>query len=183
METIDYYRKRRKIALIALGGKCQWCGDTQALEIDHIDPSTKTINLGTDWYNIKWWHEVLTLCQLLCNPCHLIKSAEESRKRMLAKGYTHGSSYAWMKLKCKCDLCDEARNRFNQARRQSRRVEGGRGPYNQPVDHGTKRMYSRGCKCDLCRAANAAHAKAYKEARKLAQVVKQENTESLKDSA
>jgi hypothetical protein len=160
MQTIDYYRKRRKIAIIALGGECVQCGSKERLEIDHIDPSTKTINLGTDWYNKGWWEEVLTLCQLLCRSCHLKKSAAESSVRMLAKGFTHGTFYGWMKTKCQCDTCLAAKATYNIKRREDRRTNNGRGAYNLPTNHGTKLMYSRGCKCEDCKAANAAHAKA-----------------------
>ncbi len=162
MRTIDYYRKRRKIAIIALGGECAECGWDKCLEIDHIDPATKTINLGTDWYNVGWWQEVLTKCQLLCKPCHIKKSSAESSVRMLAKGFTHGTTYGWMKTKCKCDICQAAKDTFNQNRRLNRRSDTGRGEYNQPTTHGTKLMYSRGCKCPECKAANSEHARQYR---------------------
>jgi hypothetical protein len=182
MKTIDYYRKRRRIAIIALGNQCAKCGGDGPFDIDHIDPSTKTINLGTDWYNVGWWEELITRCQLLCKSCHKEKSAQESRVRMLAKGFTHGTTYGWMKTKCKCDLCLAKKAAFNEARNAARRIpegRGKRGPYNLPVEHGTKRMYSRGCKCDPCKAANAAYAKMLRESRPRGET---ENAESLKDS-
>lgn len=181
MQTIDYYRKRRRIAIIALGNECAKCGAGGPFDIDHIDPATKTINLGTDWYNVGWWHELITYCQLLCRPCHTAKSAQEARVRMLAKGFTHGTMYGWMKTKCQCDLCLTKRKEYMEQRNAARRIpegRGARGPYNLPVEHGTKRMYSRGCKCDLCRAANSEHARQYRMSRPRGET---ENTKSLKD--
>lgn len=123
MRTIDYYRKRRKVAIIALGGKCAECGWDEYLEIDHIDPATKTINLGKDWYNDGWWGEVLTKCQLLCELCHKKKSSAESSARMLAIGFTHGSIYGWMKKKCKCLECEIAKRDWNDKRNAKRRAQ------------------------------------------------------------
>lgn len=168
MKTIDYYRQRRRIAIVALGGVCAQCWSTDRLEFDHIDPSTKTLNPSREWHDDGFWDEILNKCQLLCNSCHKAKSARESSVRMLAKGFTHGTIYGFMKVKCQCELCTATKLQYYEKRNARRRVEtgaksrGARGPYNLPVDHGTKRMYSRGCKCDPCRAANTAYTKALK---------------------
>lgn len=129
MQTIDYYRKRRKIALIALGGCCQKCWSRKELEIDHIDANTKTINLGADWYNVGWWYEVLTKCQLLCNKCHVEKSREDLRAKALARGFKHGSIYGFMKRKCPCGVCRTAQDAWNAERRRIRNSDRPRGAY------------------------------------------------------
>lgn len=52
---------------------CVRCGSTRELEIDHIDPSTKTTS--------KFWmmgrarrEAELAKCQVLCKPCHIKKT-------------------------------------------------------------------------------------------------------------
>ena len=83
------YRKRRAEVVEILGGKCESCGTTENLEVDHIDPNEKTLNIakvlhGTKWELIK---EELTKCQLLCNTCHRKKSKKDgSTFKNVAKG-------------------------------------------------------------------------------------------------
>jgi 5-methylcytosine-specific restriction endonuclease McrA len=82
------WQMRRRLAWIAeRGGKCNYCGSTDRLEMDHIDPMTKSPRLiaesggmraSTVW---SWSKELadaeLALCQVLCHRCHSEKSRRE----------------------------------------------------------------------------------------------------------
>ena len=75
---------RREKVLDYLGGKCQNCGGTEDLEVDHIDPSTKDPSLkrkgehDTRGFRYtrtwSWIVEELKKCQLLCLKCHQEKT-------------------------------------------------------------------------------------------------------------
>lgn len=43
------YHKRRAEAIRKLGGKCVKCGSEENLEIDHIDPTTKSFEISKLW--------------------------------------------------------------------------------------------------------------------------------------
>jgi hypothetical protein len=119
MDAIAHYRRRRKIALIALGGVCVECGSSDHLELDHIDPSTKTIDLSRDWYNDGWWHEVVTLCQLLCKKHHRQKSAKESAERnQKDRSLLHGTISQYYRYKCRCVECRKAYSLYRVEQRK-----------------------------------------------------------------
>ena len=93
-----------------LGGKCQHCGSIEDLEFDHIDPSTKIENVShpsmLDGKIEKFWVEV-EKCQLLCEPCHRIKTKEEGSHcggHNKIEERPHGSG---MKYEdgCRCKRC------------------------------------------------------------------------------
>ncbi len=71
-------RRQRKLELVRLmGGKCANCGyntNLVALDFDHIDPTTKTMNLGSNLHLPKAEYEIMAHCQLLCANCHRIKT-------------------------------------------------------------------------------------------------------------
>jgi hypothetical protein len=72
------YHERRNLALKLLGGKCVVCGTRKNLEIDHIDPSTKTMivaRMTTVAYE-RFLDEV-SRCQLLCKKHHIEKTSSE----------------------------------------------------------------------------------------------------------
>ena len=68
--------KRRQKIIDFLGGECVKCDSTENLEVDHIDPKTKSFNLDAKNIQRKW--EILEIelrkCQLLCKTCHKDKS-------------------------------------------------------------------------------------------------------------
>lgn len=72
------YHQMRDETLSLLGGRCAECGfaDRRALEIDHIEPKSRT--------GQKQWHQEMRmvrsrpdLYQILCANCHTIKSKGE----------------------------------------------------------------------------------------------------------
>ena len=72
----------REILLEKLGGKCVECGSTEALEFDHIDPSTKSFNISAGYHKPREVLEnELSKCQILCNKCHIEKSKKDSKFR------------------------------------------------------------------------------------------------------
>ena len=79
------HRKKVRAEVVGrLGGCCVRCGGTEGLHVDHIDPSTKSermrgvgrINNIENLPPRERWAEV-EKCQLLCKPCHKVKSARE----------------------------------------------------------------------------------------------------------
>lgn len=113
------YHTRRAKAIEYLGSKCTSCESTVALEIDHIDPSSKSLDLGRcySYSEAIFWAEIQK-CQLLCKKCHIEKTIVE-RGHKVARG-THGtlSSYRY----CKCDKCKAAKAQYTREyRRPSRR--------------------------------------------------------------
>ena len=151
-----YYDKQRNTAIALLGDKCFQCNSKNNLEFDHVDWRTKMCEISTllAAENRARLTEELTKCQLLCHDCHVRKTRQD-QSEMKTKPLNHGSMHAWMRKKCRCDICLSARRVWYDKRNIKRREGLGRGPYGQPADHGTILMYHRGCKCDLCRKANA----------------------------
>ena len=74
----DYQRqwmiKRR--ATFFEGKSCVECGSTERLELDHIDPSTKTHHAVWSWSQ-KRRNAEIAKCQVLCYKCHKIKTSKE----------------------------------------------------------------------------------------------------------
>ena len=91
----------------------------------------------------------------------------------IEKGWTHGTTYGWIKKKCRCVECDKARLKFYKERNAKRKAENKskltesnrqpRSAYKGPCPHGSFRSYKRGCRCGECRAANTLWSKVKKE--------------------
>lgn len=109
---IKRYYSLRNGAIVKLGGECILCGGKEGLQLDHIDPKSKEIDISK-MLNVsleRFWKEV-SKCQLLCKACHAKKTVLE-RGQKIAKG-THGtlSSYRY----CKCDICKKAKSDYTKA--------------------------------------------------------------------
>lgn len=75
----DRWARRREQAVEKLGGKCTQCDETESLEFDHIDPSTKTMTIArASSRSEKFFWEEVSKCQLLCKPHHKIKTAQDA---------------------------------------------------------------------------------------------------------
>lgn len=111
------------------GKTCAFCGSTESLELDHVDPTMKVDHRIWSWSKSRREAE-LAKCRVLCKPCH------QGRHRV---PLAHGSIEAY-KRGCRCDQCCEA-----GFENDGRRTE---------LIHGTYTAYMhRGCRCDLCKEA------------------------------
>lgn len=81
----DLRDTRRTECFTILGGECVRCGATDSLEFDHVNPSTKSFDIGarltTAWETLM---PELMKCQLLCKPCHVAKGDHGRRKTGVA---------------------------------------------------------------------------------------------------
>lgn len=103
------YHARRKEAVAKLGGACVECGSQDNLEIDHIDPATKEIELGSMWSVAKHRYDAeLEKCQLLCSRHHKQKSDREQTHRVC------GTYSMYRKGKCRCEPCKEANRAYSR---------------------------------------------------------------------
>ena len=81
------------------GKTCVRCGSTKSLQVDHIDPSTKVDHKIWSWSDERRTNE-LAKCQVLCWPCHIIKTGLERLRPHGTEGrYGHG---------CRCTECRAA---------------------------------------------------------------------------
>jgi 5-methylcytosine-specific restriction endonuclease McrA len=85
------YAERRSLAIEVLGGQCVACGTEDDLQFDHVDPSIKAFTVSENLHR-RWGDVVveLTKCQLLCKPCHDLKTltfdvGRDARGRFYAK--------------------------------------------------------------------------------------------------
>lgn len=98
-----WMRKRRAEWVESKGGKCEKCGSTEQLEIDHIDRSLKTIKASVLWSrNETVRAKELENCQLLCNACHKEKTRLEKMKDL-----KHGDYGMYKARGCRCQLCKD----------------------------------------------------------------------------
>lgn len=68
-------------------GACARCGSTANIELDHINPATKTCHKIRTWAEHRQQAE-LAKCQALCRKCHTKKSALELVERAGARVLT-----------------------------------------------------------------------------------------------
>ncbi len=108
------YHRLRSEWIESQGSKCVLCGSTKNLEIDHVDRSTKRWNITAIWLR-KESDRVseLAKCQLLCEVCHVAKSASEK----MAAG--HGRAM-YKRLGCRCDVCKADRSAYASEWRKAR---------------------------------------------------------------
>jgi hypothetical protein len=118
------YKERRALALELLGGKCVKCESTEKLEFDHINRSQKSMTFERMvGVSMERFMAELIKGQLLCSPCHKLKTIEDFGFKV-AKG-THGTISAY--TYCRCRLCRDAMNEWiRDYRREKRRKEKGR---------------------------------------------------------
>lgn len=110
-KNVKYYKQFKEKLLNHLGNKCVHCGSTEALEVDHIDPTNKKFNVTSNWsYPWDTLIDEINKCQLLCIECHTEKHAPE-----------HGTMGMYRHRKCRCDACRLAWNeKSKQYKRKAR---------------------------------------------------------------
>ncbi len=170
------YETRRLAIIDFLGARCNSCGCTEIdnLEIDHIDPNTKSFEVLTCCWWMKWDTLLVEVkkCQLLCSACHTSKSINDLGNTP-AKG-THGTISAYRY--CHCDLCKAAKNlNTKEYKKRTGRTKGSR-PRTGLV-HGTGNAYGYyKCRCDICVEGKKQRDALYRKTRDL--ITKTENKES-----
>lgn len=117
----EYQRKwltnRRDEWISGQGGKCVRCGDTDNLEIDHIDKRTKNYPVATLWSRAAPIREAeLAKCQVLCARCHTAKTIAEATK------IKHGTVNTYERHRCRCDACKAAKSTKNAKRYREENV-------------------------------------------------------------
>ena len=114
---LGYYAAKRARWIKYLGGVCVKCGATENLEFDHIDPATKSFDIGKNWSRSeKVIIAELAKCQLLCNSCHNKKSGD-------ALAVPHGGGKCG-KRGCKCTPCRLRKNEYLKLLKRERRARG-----------------------------------------------------------
>lgn len=109
------YHMRRAVAIAVLGGVCVRCGSTERLELDHIDRTTKALDLGHLWsIAADRYAAELAKCQVLCHDCHKAKSIGE-------RSVDHGGG-ASGKKNCKCEPCRARKREYQRNYMQNRRA-------------------------------------------------------------
>lgn len=75
--NLRYYHERRQRFIQKLRAKCSLCGSTDRLEIDHINSTQKSFNIGARMsYKESTILEELSKCRLLCHECHIKKTKD-----------------------------------------------------------------------------------------------------------
>jgi hypothetical protein len=103
------YWKRRNETLEKLGGCCRICKTKEKLELDHIDPNSKSFEISQIWnYRKEVFNKEIEKCQILCKKCHIEKTLIDNNK--ISAKNTHGtlSSLRY----CKCGLCKKAKSEY-----------------------------------------------------------------------
>lgn len=109
---MDWSIKRRKenrnFLVAYLGGKCEGCGSRDNLQFDHKDPSNKAFHIATNLTSSRRrLVEEAKKCQLLCYPCHKLKTREDMRLWWLTRvpEIEHGTISTYTNKDCRCVLC------------------------------------------------------------------------------
>lgn len=98
---------------------CVRCGSITQLQLDHIDPKTKTAHNIWSWAESRRLAEI-EKCQVLCHFCHVQKTwTEDGRHRV-----EHGTDTMYGKHHCRCEPCKLARSNAKKATRTRRKALG-----------------------------------------------------------
>lgn len=116
----EYHAKKIKM-LELVGTTCKVCGASENLQIDHIDPASKSFNIAKFWGR-KWEFLLpeLLKCQTLCKDHHLEKSISNKELGGGQNRLTdadHGSVWGYTgPRKCRCELCKSAKREYEKKR-------------------------------------------------------------------
>jgi len=93
------WKDARRKKWLAENGPCVKCGSWRELEVDHIDPKTKTMHRLWTYSEARRIAE-LAKCQILCRSCH-------KKKTFVDFGWgKHGATR--YRCGCRCDICRAA---------------------------------------------------------------------------
>src|SRR5699024_2310497 len=118
----QWVARRRQDWIDSQGGCCALCGSTEDLEVDHINPSEKSVAVGRLWSRKESARlEELEKCQVLCSDCHFTKTYGHDRGE-----FRHGTARGYAFYKCRCTDCAEAatrRYKLDYVRRKERLLQ------------------------------------------------------------
>ena len=124
MKNMQAYMKQRRLKrklyiIDKLGGKCSNCEETENLQFDHIDRTTKVMGIADMLsHALVKLEEEIKKCQLLCQSCHTKKTIKDFGFRDAKT--EHGTPRSI--LYCKCEVCRKAhRERVYAWRRKTGR--------------------------------------------------------------
>ena len=115
------YQQVMAAAIAQLGGECSKCKSTVDLQIDHIDPQTKSFEISSAWSSPSKFQSELIKCQLLCETCHKLKTNDDFKQGM--KYRIHGTWAMYSRGKCRCDPCKKVYNDYRREWRRKRRQD------------------------------------------------------------
>lgn len=98
---------------------CVKCGTTERLRLDHIDPLLKVNHRIWSWSQARRDIE-LAKCQVLCDPCHQIKSIAQQPITHGWEAYTHGTRSMYGVHGCRCGLCQKWKSDYDRQQRPHR---------------------------------------------------------------
>lgn len=109
----QWMHARRQAWIDSKGGCCKQCGSTESLEVDHIEPSMKTMQPREIWSRTESAvASELANCQVLCADCH-------AKKTYAPRPLVHGTYYGYRRYKCRCSDCRGANAATRRAERAS----------------------------------------------------------------
>jgi 5-methylcytosine-specific restriction endonuclease McrA len=119
-DMAEYMRERRQERLDQarerLGGCCVQCGSTESLEFDHVDPASKLKEVSSaamlDGPLERLFAEV-DKCQLLCKPCHIVKTNRDGDRGNAWEEHGTLSAYRYCKPP-KCEPCKKVKREYMQ---------------------------------------------------------------------
>lgn len=110
------YKQRRQLAFNILGPECKICGSLENLELDHINPKTKTMEITKIWScSMTRFLAEVRKCQTLCKEHHLMKSrlnGDFGGGHNRIDEYGHGTGHMYDKQKCRCSICREWKRKY-----------------------------------------------------------------------
>lgn len=108
------YARAKRAKWIEDNGPCKKCGSSKDLEIDHIDPKSKSFEIHFA-LSLKTLEPELVKCQVLCHDCHRKKSNEENSNRhtRIILPMIHGTLKCYWRG-CRCDECYFANKEYNK---------------------------------------------------------------------
>lgn len=97
--------ERKALFIELLGGCCVECSSVKNLNFDHVLPEEKEFHISANLdYSLEKILPELQKCQLLCKPCHDIKSVLDRGDNYAI----HGSVSMYTNKRCRCDSCRSA---------------------------------------------------------------------------
>lgn len=97
------------------GKSCVDCGSTEALELDHVDPTIKIDHKVWSW-SLERREAELAKCEARCHEHHTAKTYNQRSDRA-----SHGSPSMYQNHRCRCAECRKWKRESDQ-KYKSRRV-------------------------------------------------------------